>query len=219
MSQQLVIIGAGGLGREFLDVVDAINETETRIGNLPKYEVLGFLDDKEPKDFADIRAAIIGPISRLEFLDKTIQYVIAIGEVETRKQIDNYASSIGYKASVLIHPQASLGRYKVTAEDGTVVCANSSLTTNIKLGRHVHINLNCTIGHDSKIESYVSVNPGANISGNVDIGERVMVGTGATILQGLSIGEGSTIGGNALVTKNIPENVIAIGIPAKTYNK
>ena len=214
-----MIIGAGGLGREFLDVVEAINEVETRVSNPPKYIVLGFLDDTNPIDFADERAPVIGPISLLESLDKQIEYVIAIGDVQARKKIDKFASSFGFKASVLVHPHASLGKYKVTAEAGTVICANSSLTTNIKLGRHVHINLNCTIGHDSTIESYVSVNPGVNISGNVEIGERAMIGTGATILQGLSIGEGSTIGGSALVTKNIPENVIAVGIPAKSYNK
>jgi sugar O-acyltransferase (sialic acid O-acetyltransferase NeuD family) len=214
-----VIIGAGGLGREFLDVVEAINEIEFESEKPPRFEVLGFLDDRKPEYFEDQRSHIIGPISHLEKLDRGIQYVIAIGQVEVRKQIDEYASKLGFTASVLIHPRASLGKYEVIPNEGTVICANSSLTTNISLGRHVHVNLNCTIGHDSRIGSYVSINPGVNISGNVQVGDRVLIGTGSAILQGLSIGEGSTVGGSALVTKSIAENVIAVGIPAKSYNK
>ena len=219
MTQRIVIIGAGGLGREFIDVIDAINFENSQQSKPKKFELIGFLDDGNPVVNGDSRVKILGRIDRFEALDKDVQYVIGIGDVDARKQIDEQITDLGYNAAVLIHPQASIGQQNVKIEGGTVVCANASLTTNIALGRHVHINLNTTVGHDSVIGAYVSANPGVNISGNVIVGESVMFGTGSTVLQGLEIGQGSTIGANALVTKNIAENVIAVGIPAKSYNK
>lgn len=214
-----MIIGAGGLGREFLDIILAINSRDESNGLSPSFDPIGFLDDNPTISSNDKRLEILGSVEFLQRLDREVKYVIGIGDVNVRQQIHSYATANGFSASVLIHPDASLGSYGLSFGEGTVICANSSLTTNIELGLHVHVNLNSTIGHDNNIGSFVSVNPGVNISGNVQVGERVLMGTGSTVLQGISIGADSTIGANALVTKNVPSDVIAIGLPAKFFNK
>jgi sugar O-acyltransferase (sialic acid O-acetyltransferase NeuD family) len=219
MTQNISIIGAGGLGREFLDVVEAINGHELQLGKPKVFNFLGFVDDTPMRGPHHQEFNYLGSVD--EFLNSTTEstYVIGIGDLETRQLISSKALQRGFKAAKLVHPKASLGLHSIEMGEGSVICANASLTTNIRLGAHVHINLNSTIGHDTTIDSFVSINPGVNISGNVKVGQKVMIGTGATVLQGLSIGSFSTIGAGALVTKNIPESVVAVGVPAKSYTK
>jgi sugar O-acyltransferase (sialic acid O-acetyltransferase NeuD family) len=99
--------------------------------------------------------------------------------------------------------------------EGVIICAGTILTVNIKIGNHVIINLNCTIGHDTIIEDYCSMMPTVKINGNNHLHKGVYVGTGATFIHQVTIGAWSTIGAGAVVVKDIPENVIAVGIPAK----
>ena len=93
------------------------------------------------------------------------------------------------------------------------------LTVNIKIEDHVLINLNCTIGHDTVVGSYCTINPTASINGNNHLGEGVYVGTGATFIQQVSVGDWATIGAGAVVTNDIPEKVVAVGVPAKVVKQ
>ena len=77
------------------------------------------------------------------------------------------------------------------------------------------MNLDCTIGHDAIINDYSTILPSVNVSGAVTIGECVSVGTGSAIIQGLSIGDNTVIGAGSVVVKDIPENTVAVGVPAK----
>ena len=98
--------------------------------------------------------------------------------------------------------------------DGVVVCGGGAhVSTNVRLGRHVHVNPNATIGHDSILESFVSVNPAAIISGDVHVRSRTLIGAGAIVLQGLSIGAGTTVGAGAVVTRTVPDGVVVKGVP------
>lgn len=77
------------------------------------------------------------------------------------------------------------------------------------------INRNVSIGHHTTIENYTSINPGVNIAGNVIVGEGTTIGMGANIIDGVKIGKNSIIGAGSVVTKDIPDNVIAYGNPCK----
>jgi sugar O-acyltransferase (sialic acid O-acetyltransferase NeuD family) len=209
-----VIVGSGGLAREFLDVVQAINDENTRLGRGAEFSFLGFVSS-EADELSEARGPWLGTD---EFLTSSLldfEYVIGIGDGPIRERIDKLASDAGRSAAVLIHPMASVGSHSVNLGAGSVICANSSLTTNLVLGRHVHVNLNSTIGHDCVIEDYVSINPGVNVSGNVVIGRASMLGTGAQVIQGKSIGSETIIGAGAVVVRDIPSNVVAIGSPAR----
>jgi acetyltransferase-like isoleucine patch superfamily enzyme len=95
------------------------------------------------------------------------------------------------------------------------VCSHASLTNNITLGRHVHINLNCTIGHDAVIDDYVTLSPLVAVSGNVRIEECGFLGTGATINPGVSIGAGAVVGSGAAIVHDVPAGTTVVGVPAK----
>lgn len=209
----LVIIGAGGFAREVHDVVESIND----VAGTPVWDVLGFIDNHvdDPELIAERGVPHLGGDEVLATLPAGTRYVIGIGNGAVRRSIDARATALGLEAAVLVHPTAWIGKHRVTLGPGSVVCAHVSITTNVRLGRHVHLNLNSTVGHEARLDDYVTVNPGATISGNVVLETEVMIGTGASVIQGKSVGAGSVIGAGAAVVRDIPAGVTAIGIPAK----
>src|SRR5690348_15172302 len=190
----LVIVGAGGFGREVHDVIEAINFVEKSAGLL-RFDFVGFLDDGPvDMDLIANRGPLLGGVNGLADLPPDVEYVIGIGNGDARRRVDEWATRLGRKASSLIHPSAVIGEHGNTIGPGVVVCSHVSITTNVTLGRHVHLNLNCTVGHDATLGDYVTVNPGATISGNVTLEDEVTIGTGAAVIQGRCVGKGSTIG-------------------------
>jgi len=212
MTTPLVIVGCGGFGREVHDVVDAINDAG------PEWELLGYLDDHpEPSNRVLIQQrgfTVLGGVDWLDRASRHIHYVIGIGSGAVRKVIDARLASVGRSSATLIHPSATCG-YGVSVGEGTVLCAGVRLTNNIRLGRHVHINLNSTIGHDALVDDYVTVNPLVAVSGNVHIWPEAMLGTNSAVLQGLSIGRSAVVGGGALVARDVPDDTVVKGVPAR----
>lgn len=212
----LVIVGAGGFGREVHDVVEAINDAAETSG-YPGFDFLGFIDSHvaDPLLLEKRGAVLLGGDDTLSTLPAGTQYVIAIGSGKIRRALDEKATALGLKAATLVHPAATIGKHLVELGPGAIICSHVSITTNIRLGRHVHLNLNVTVGHEAVLGDYVTVNPGARISGNVVLEDEVMIGTGAALIPGVTVGAGSVIGAGACVVRDIPGGVTAIGLPAK----
>ncbi len=141
---------------------------------------------------------------------------IAVGNPILKEKIYNKICSFdGVLFPTLIAP--SVKHYKEFNDYGigNIICDGCIMTTNIKLGNFIHINLNSTIGHDTNIQDFCTISPGCNISGNVKIGKRSFFGTNCTILEELNICDDAIIGANAVVVKDITEAGTYIGIPAK----
>jgi sugar O-acyltransferase (sialic acid O-acetyltransferase NeuD family) len=143
------------------------------------------------------------------------EFVVAIGQVQFRKQAF-YDIALDELFPVnAIHPSAFIGDIVDYGMQGYVVCPNVTITTNVKLGDNVFINIGCTIGHDVKIGDHTVISPGVNISGNVTIGDECFIGTNACIREGITIGEGVTIGMGAVVINDIPSGETWAGNPAR----
>lgn len=213
VTQRLVVIGAGGFGREVLDVIDAINSRgATKDGAL--LEVLGILADGVPdrRLLEPYGARHLGPVGHLEDLPEDVGYVIGIGSPQARRRIDEQGR--GRPCPVLVHPSATIAR-EVTIGPGTVICSHVSITNNIRIGRHVHINLNCTVGHDAVLDDYVTLSPLVAISGKVHACEGAYFGTGATTNPGVTIGANAVVGSGAAVVRDVAPEATVIGVPAK----
>lgn len=208
MKAPIVIVGAGGHGREILDLI----ETD------PSWEFLGFLDDGSPDPVILGRrnVQLLGPLTRLEHLEA--DYLIGVGNGAVRRRIDAQATDWGRKAASVRHPSAHWGRDS-EAGAGLVVGANASITTNVRMGRHVHVNQNATVAHDCRIADYVTLSPGVNISGHVTIGETATIGTGAAVIQGITIGCGATVGAGAAVVRDVEAGATVVGVPARPLEK
>lgn len=205
--KDIVIIGSGGFGREVAWLIDEINKVEDT------WNLLGFIDDNDSVQNTEVNGVkVLGGTDWL--MNKNINVVCAIGDPIIKKKVLAKLQHTENIYPVLIDP---LVRYSPTVEfgEGSIICAENILTTNIKLGKHVIINLDCTIGHDATIGDYSTILPSVNVSGETLIGECVSMGTSSSIIQGVSIGENTVVGAGAVVVKDLPANCTAVGAPAK----
>lgn len=208
--KDLIIIGASGFGREVAWLVERVNFIE------PTWNLIGFIDDNEALIGKEVNGYIVlgGCSTVKKFPDA--YYVCAIGAAKVRKLIISKIEEINgnIKYTTLIDPSALISK-RVTIGDGTIICANNTITVNIHIGKHVIINLDCTVGHDVVINDFVTVYPSVNISGITEIGECSELGTGVQIIQGKKVGTESIVGAGAVIIKDIPDKCTAVGAPAK----
>lgn len=208
--KSVVIVGAGGFGREVLEIFKAQNEMSKT------WNILGFIDDNKQSHGKILNGyPVLGSLDWLRVHDNdSLGCVVAIGNCETRKQVVERLEEIGVNFHNAIHPSVIMSDF-VELGQHVIICAGSILTVNIRIGDHVHIDTNCTVMHDAVIGSYCRLNPGVKINGNNHLGEGVYVGTGAAFIQDVSVGSWSIIGAGAVVVEDIPEKVVAVGVPAK----
>ncbi len=210
----LVVIGAGGFGRETLDVVEAINNAAP----VPVWNILGVVDDGPGLDnLVRLEARgipLLGPLA--EWLPRRTEtaYVVGVGTPALRRRIADRLALHGCRAATLIHPSAVIGS-QCRLGAGAVICAGVQVSTNVAIGQHVHLNPSATIGHDCILEDFVSVNPAATISGDCTVRAGATIGAGAVVLQQIEIGVGATVGAAACVVRDVPKDEVVKGVPAR----
>ncbi len=208
--KNLYIIGAGGFGREVAWLVERINKVT------PTWNIAGFLDDSEAVQNTVINGyKVLGRCDYLQNISEECWVVCTIGASKTRKSVvEKIKKYPNVKFPVLIDPSVLCSELLQIGE-GTVICAGTIATVNITIGRHVILNLDCTVGHDAVLHDYVTVYPSVNISGNVVVEECVELGTGTQIIQGKRIEKETVVGAGAVVVKDLPARCTAVGAPAK----
>lgn len=205
--KDIIIVGAGGFAREVVSLIEEINEENK------EWNLCGYVDDNKEIIGEDLNGyKVIGNLEYLNQISNDIYIVVAIGNSNIRKAIVERIRNKKY--ATLIHPQINISKFNKIGE-GTIICKNSLLTVNISIGRHIIINLDCTIGHDAVLEDYVTVFPSVNISGKTIIRERTELGTNSCIIQGIEIGKNVTVGAGSVVIKEIGCNCVVVGNPAK----
>lgn len=205
----LIIIGAGGFGREVAWLVEEIN------GEGEFWNLIGFIDDQSVRYGEGVNdIPMLGGIDFLQSMPRKPFVICAIGEPTSRKKVVDRLGSLGLRYATLVHPSVKYSKY-VSIGEGSIICAGTIITTNVSIGNHVIINLDCTVGHDVVIEDYVSLMPSVNVSGGVLVREGTYVGTGASIIQNVTIGEWGVVGAGAVVTKDLPGHVVSVGVPAR----
>lgn len=204
----IAVFGAGGFGREVRWLIDDINSRR------PMWDFIGYFDDEAPRhDVAPDH--YLGTTEALNQWSEPLAVVLAVGTPLTKRLIVQRVSSRLLHFPTLVHPSCSLGIATESIGEGSIVCAGTIITVDVQIGRHVILNLGCTVGHDTIIGDYSAFMPTVNISGEVVIGEAVYVGTGASIVNRVEIGEGTVVGAGAVVVKSLPAYCTAVGSPAR----
>ena len=203
MKERILIVGAGGHARS---VADIALESE-------QIEIAGFIDNK-PGNVLGI--PVIGNDDDLEkFYESGIKSAfIAIGENKLRSSLFFKLKNIGFNFVNIISSNSHISRRAVLGT-GICVMAGAAVNVNTVIEDNCIINTNCCIDHDCKIGRDCHIAPGVAMSGTVTVGDGTHIGTGSNVIDGISIGSGSYIGAGAAVVKDIPERVMAYGVPAR----
>jgi len=214
MTIPLIVVGAGGFGREVLDVVEAMNTATVT----PVYAVLGVIDsgpsEVNLKRLSNRGYRYLGTEAEWLPTSHREEFVVGVGSPVVRRAIAERFASHGLGAATLIHPSTGIGSASSVGV-GSVLCAGVQVSTNVHLGEHVHINANATVGHDSRVAEFASVNPGAIVSGEVIVGAGSLIGAGSVVLQGLVLGAGAIVGAAACVVRDVSRGDTVVGVPAR----
>jgi sugar O-acyltransferase (sialic acid O-acetyltransferase NeuD family) len=207
----LIIVGAGGFGREVACLVNDINQQRL------EWNLLGFVDDEDIKQTSE-SFPVIGVIDSICNLDPKPWVVIAIADTKLRKKLANRLGKMNIPLATLIHPSVIRSEY-INIGEGTIICAGVIITTNVRIGSHCIINLGSLIGHDTVLGDYTSMMPGTNLAGEVSVGEGCYFGLNSCVINRTTIGEWSVIGAGATVVDDIPAYSVAVGVPARVIKK
>lgn len=223
MFKTLVIVGTGGFGREVLWAAQSDSGSPAR----PFFCDMFFVDDDESKHGEWVcDEVVLGRIedvpARLSFSGgREVFFVCGIGDPTLREKMVSRIKGLPERFSNFTniqHPSFLMSGF-VEVGEGSVLCAGGIATTQVKIGEHVNVNLDCTIGHDVIVEDFVNISPGVHISGYCTLKRGCNIGTGANILPDVTIGEGAVIGAGATVVKDIPPRTVAVGTPAKVIKE
>jgi len=209
--KKIVIIGAGGHGRE---VADILRHQQTQAAD---FALLGFVDDDGALHGRQIDGLmVLGGWSWLEKAEcREISIICAVGLPEVRKRLVARAQSLGLSFANAISPLAHISPF-ASIGHGVMIFPFASVSSNTKVGDHAIINGLSLLAHDVKIGSYAVISPGSSVGGNASIGEGCWIGIGVNINPSVSVGQWSLIGSGATVIRDIPGHVVAVGVPAKS---
>ena len=204
MSRGNLIVGAGGHGKVVADALLAAG-----------MKLLGFLDD----DLTRMNQVVLGyPV--LASSDKWTELnaeglVIGVGNNHIRQQLQEKIKAIAWPNWIkVIHPRAVVAQTALVGV-GTVVMAGAIINPDAVIGEHAIINTGATVDHDCTVGKYVHIAPGVHLAGEVSVGDSAFIGIGSVVLPGCRIGKNAVIGAGAVVINDVPDDVVAKGIPAR----
>jgi len=203
--KKIIIIGTGGLAREFCSYFSGYDEVISIVGfsstNLDEHRVFslpGRLFE------GDITPEIV----------ETNDVVIAIGNPSVKKRISERLKPLGFCFPSFIHP-SSVVSDRATLGEGVIISPNCTVSPNVQLKDFCYLNFGIGIGHDAILGSFSQVNPGVQLGGFSVVGDGSLIGSGSTVLQGVKIGSGVTIASGSVVFSRVADGATMMGNPAK----
>lgn len=210
----LVVFGAGGHGKVVASVLLAAGEVIT-----------GFVDDGAPVGSIVLGLPVLGPMSWLDASASAsagasasqggrTRVALGIGDNAARARVADAILSRGGVLATAIHPRAVVDP-SARIEDGVAIMALAVVNADAIVARGAIVNTAAIIEHDCTVGAYAHVSPNAVMGGACALGTRSQLGIGATMLPGTAVGNDVVVGGGAVVTRPIPDDAVAKGVPAR----
>lgn len=202
----LWIVGAGGHAKVVIDAARASG----------LWEIVGLFDD-DPRAASSrvLGVEVLGPAdgATIDRLGVT-NLVLAVGSNRARLDLDARLDGCVIWATV-VHPRAYLA-CDVTLGEGTVVSAGAIIQPSARIGRHVIVNTGASVDHDCSVGDFVHIAPGSRLAGEVEVADLALLGLGSCVLPGRRIGRGAILGAGGVAVADVPDNSVAVGIPARS---
>lgn len=209
--QSLVLVGAGGFGRETAEAVKAINDEHS------SFDLIGFVDDSEELAGATVDGLeVLGPVAAVRGM-AGVRVVVCTGNpgnYVSRKRIVDALGLAADRYATLVHPTAVVPR-SVELGPGTVFLATAVATTAVRVGAHVAVMPGVVLTHDDEVGDFATIGAGASLAGRVRVGTGAYIGAGALVREDRAIGAWSLIGMGSVVTTDVPAGEVWLGVPAR----
>jgi acetyltransferase EpsM len=208
MARHLAIGGAGGLARELLGWLHTAGGREF----LGRYDEITFHVEalSLATNAGDLDASEFSAIGSWGAFD----YLVAVSDPALKRRMDQRFAGLGGRAVTFIHGSCCVGR-NVVIGDGSMLCPNVTISSDVKIGRGVLVNSSSGVGHNCEVGDYSALLGHVALNGGCDVGSDVVIGAGATIHPGRRVGDGALIGIGSTVISHVPPGVTVLGNPAR----
>jgi sugar O-acyltransferase (sialic acid O-acetyltransferase NeuD family) len=203
----MLVIGAGGFAKQLTDVLRQVGERD-----------LAFYDDTDgaPPVFCEMYPVITTRDEAVQYLEHhDRRFVLGVGDPMVRKQMAEKFAQWGGDLRSVVSPHAHISDLKCRFGAGINILTAAVVENNVSLAEGVLVNIGAVITHDCIVGAYTEIAPRVTVAGGCSIGELCRIGTGAVFIPGVKVGNRATIAAGAVVTENIPDDVMAAGVPAR----
>jgi UDP-perosamine 4-acetyltransferase len=203
----VVLIGGGGHARVIADILETAG----------RYRIAGFTSGEGAAAPLLGYACLGGDAALAEIRARGVQYAfVAIGDNARRRVCTQLVLEAGFALCDAISPHAVVSRHAAIGA-GTAIMPGAVINAGARIGDGAIVNTNASIDHDCVIGRFAHVCPGCALAGCVTVGEETLLGTGCRVIPGITIGHAAQVGSGSVVTRDIADRTVALGVPARAW--
>ncbi len=216
-TKEVIVLGSGPHSVVIADAIVCGNKYKL-MGFAEKDDVFKNLSDKRRQVTKDLYFPIYAEsdLLRKECKFDGILVILGMGQefIKVRARIITVLRERNFSFCTVVHPSSTVST-SVNLGEGIMVMAGAIINPFVKLGNHVVVNTGATIDHDCVIGDNSFIQPGVHLAGNVWVGQNTIIGIGSAVKEKIKIGSNSIIGGGAFINRDVPDNTVYAGVPAR----
>lgn len=212
--EKYVVLGAGGYLSDIIDIIHANNGEIVKVfKNIPEKIKKNSISISERLSYLSYKVELYDSMDEFNYSPE-FKYILGFTTVQKYRFIEYLKSKYNLTLTTLVHPEAYLGS-NVHLGEGVLIAPRAVIAPNVYLDDHAVVNRSSVVGHEVRIGKYALIAPAVALAGSCRIGDYCNIGMNASVLDSVEVNKWSVVGAGSVVTKDIPEGVVAFGSPAR----